>query len=44
LAELSGKAHELTSKEERDKLREVEEEINREVARLFGLNEEEVGG
>jgi len=44
LVELSGKAHELASNEERDKLREVEEEINREVARLFGLNEEEVGG
>ena len=42
LAELSEKAHEFASKEEEDELREVEEEIGREVARLFGLGEEEV--
>lgn len=42
LAELSKKAHEFASKEEEDVLREVEEEIDRQVARLFGLNEDEV--
>ena len=43
LAELSRKAHELASKEEEEELRVIEKEIDREVARLFGLNEEEVG-
>ena len=43
LAELSRKAHEFASKEEEDELKEVEEEIDREVARLFGLSEKEVG-
>jgi SAM-dependent methyltransferase len=43
LAELSKKAHELAAKGEEDRLREVEEEIESEVARLFGLNEDEVG-
>ena len=42
LAELSRKAHEFASKGDEEKLREVEEEIDREVARLFGLDEEEV--
>ena len=43
LVELSRKAHELASKEEEEELRVIEKEIDREVARLFGLNEEEVG-
>ena len=43
LAELSRKAHEFAPKGEEDELREVEEEIDRQVARLFGLSEEEVG-
>ncbi len=43
LAELSEKAHEIAPKEEAAELREVEEEIDRQVARLFGLNEEEMG-
>jgi len=43
LAELSRKAHELASKEEEEELRVIEKEIDSEVARLFGLNEEEVG-
>ena len=43
LAELSKKAHEIASKEEEEELREVEEEIDRQVARLFGLSEEEMG-
>jgi hypothetical protein len=42
LAELSKEAHEFAPKEEEDELREVEEEIDREVARLFGLNDKEV--
>jgi hypothetical protein len=42
LAELSKEAHEIASKGEEEELREVEEEIDREVARLFGLGEEEV--
>jgi len=42
LAELSRKAHEIASKGDEDKLREVEEEIDSEVAKLFGLSEEEV--
>lgn len=42
LAELSKKAHEFAPKGEEKMLREVEEEIDREVARLFGLNEDEV--
>jgi len=43
LAELSRKAHELASKEEEEELRVIEKEIDSEVAKLFGLNEEEVG-
>ena len=43
MAELSRKAHEFAPKGEEDELREVEEEIDRQVARLFGLSEEEVG-
>ncbi len=43
LAELSRKAHELAAQEDEDKLRKVEAEIDRKVANLFGLNEEEVG-
>jgi len=43
LVELSRRAHELASKEEEEELRVIEKEIDREVARLFGLNEEEVG-
>ena len=43
LAELSEKAHEIASKEDEDELREVEVDIDREVARLFGLSEKEVG-
>ena len=42
MAELSRKAHEVASKGEEEKLKEVEEEIDREVARLFRLSEEEV--
>jgi len=42
LARLSRKAHEFASKGDEEKLREVEEEIDRGVARLFGLDEEEV--
>jgi len=42
LAELSRKAHEFAPKEEAAELREVEEEIDRKVARLFGLSEKEV--
>ncbi len=43
LAELSKKAHEVASKEEEDELREVEEEIDRQVAKFFGLSEGEMG-
>ncbi|HJH26218.1 MAG TPA: hypothetical protein C5S37_05445, partial [Methanophagales archaeon] len=43
LAELSKGAHEFASKEEEDELRRIEEEIDREVERLFGLNEKEEG-
>jgi hypothetical protein len=43
LAELSEKAHEIAPKEEEGELREIEEDIDREVARLFGLSEKEVG-
>ena len=43
LAELSEKAHEIAPKEEAAELREVEEEIDRKVANLFGLSEKEVG-
>ena len=43
LAELSKKAHEFASKEEDDELREVEEEIDRQVASFFGLSEVEMG-
>jgi hypothetical protein len=43
LAELSRKVHEFAPKGEEDELREVGEEIDRQVARLFGLSEEEVG-
>ena len=42
LAELSKGAHEFALKGEEDELREVEEAIDREVTRLFGLGEEEV--
>ena len=42
MAELSRKAHEIALKEEEDELREVEEETDRKVANLFGLNEDEV--
>ncbi len=42
LAELSKKAHDFAPKDEEDELREVEEGIDRQVTRLFGLNEEEV--
>jgi hypothetical protein len=42
LVELSKKAHEIAPKEEATELREVEEVIDRKVANLFGLNEEEV--
>lgn len=43
LAELSEKAHEIALKEEAAELREVEEEIDRKMANLFGLSEKEVG-
>jgi SAM-dependent methyltransferase/copper chaperone CopZ len=42
LAELSKGAHEFASKEEEDELREVEEEVDWQVARFFGLNESEM--
>jgi len=42
LAVLSEKAHEIASNEDEDELGEVEEEIDRQVARLFGLSEDEV--
>jgi hypothetical protein len=43
LAELSRKAHEFAPKEDEEALREVEAEIDRQMARLFGLNEVEMG-
>lgn len=43
LAELSKKAHEFALKEREEELREVEEEVDKEVADLFGLTEEELG-
>lgn len=42
LAKLSRKAHELAAKGDEDELREVEEEIDSEVAKRFGLSEEEI--
>lgn len=42
LAEFSKKAHELAVKEDQEALRAVEEEVDKEVADLFGLTKEEL--
>jgi len=42
LVELSKRAHQLTQQNQQDKLRKVEDEIDRVVAKLYGITEDEL--